>query len=136
MLMVQPSFKFVKVIKSTKNLIIGKDSFISYGASLDLTGLISIGNNCMITSGVRIYTHSHYLTNKRNFSTKRDIKIISEKPIVIEDNVIIWDRAMIMPSVEIIHKGCVILSGTVLTKSTTGEYQIWGGNPAKLIKIR
>ncbi len=39
-------------------------------------------------------------------------------------------------SVEIIHKGCMILSGTVLTKSTTGEYQIWGGNPAKLIGIK
>ena len=43
---------------------------------------------------------------------------------------------MIMPSVEIIHKGCMILSGAVLTKSTTGEYQVLGGNPAELIKIK
>jgi len=134
--MTQPSFKFAKVIKPTKNLTIGKDSIVSYSANLDLTGLIMIGNNCMITSGVRIYTHIHYLLKKRDFSIKKEGKIVSENSIIIEDDVIIWDFAMIMPSVEIIHRGCMILSGAVLTKSTTGEYQVWGGNPAKLIKIK
>lgn len=134
--MIQPSFKFVKVIKPTENLTIGKDTIISYSANLDLTGSIIIGDNCMITAGVRIYTHSHYLLKKRNFSIKRDGEITEKNPIIIEDDVILWDFVMIMPAVEIIHKGCMILSGAVLTKSTTGEYQIWGGNPAKLIKVK
>jgi len=129
-------FKIMKDVIPSKNLTIGKDSDISRGSHLDLTGSITVGNNCMITNGVRIYTHSHYLSKNRDFSLKDDIKVISKNPIIIEDNVIIWDNAMIMPSVEIIHKGCVILAGTVLVKSTTGEHQIWGGNPAKLIKMR
>ncbi len=135
-LMVDPHFKFYRTVKSKENLKIGKNSVVSYMAHLDLTASITIGEDCMITDGVRIYTHSHYLLNKRDFSLKKEGKAVKPNPIVIEDNVIIYSNAMIMPSVKRIHKGCMILSGAILTRSTTAPYQIWGGNPAKLIKIK
>jgi len=43
-------------------------------------------------------------------------------------------EAMIMPGVRI-GDGAVIAAGSVVTKNV-GPYEIWGGNPAKLIKRR
>ena len=72
---------------------------------------------------------------KREFD-ERAGTVETMHPLVIEDNVAIFSDCIIMPSVEIIHKSCVILTGSVLTKSTTAPYQIWGGNPAKLLKLK
>lgn len=131
-----PYFKIPKIVGGPRsNLIVGENTIISHLAHLDVSAPITIGRDCMISDGVRIYTHSHYLWNNREFSLK-DTHTKSKQPIIIEDNVVIYANSIILPNVERIHKSCMILSGSVLTKSTTGPYQIWAGNPAKLIKVK
>ena len=73
---------------------------------------------------------------KKEFDADEAESEITFHPLVIEDNVAIFADSIIMPSVEIIHKSCLIISGSVMTKSTTAPYQIWGGNPAKLLRLK
>ena len=53
---------------------------------------------------------------------------------VIGNDVWIGAEAMIMPGINIAD-GCVIGARSLVTKNI-GPYEIWGGNPAKLIKKR
>jgi acetyltransferase-like isoleucine patch superfamily enzyme len=56
------------------------------------------------------------------------------REVIIEDYIWIVTRAMIMPGVSI-GNGAVIAAGSVVTKNLT-PYQVVGGVPAKLIKLR
>ena len=47
---------------------------------------------------------------------------------------VIGSRVTILPGVHI-HKGAVVASGAVVTKDV-GEYEVVGGVPAKLIRMR
>ncbi len=113
----------------------GFDTIISPSAIIDYSAKITIGNNCLISHRTVIHTHKHPLYMKREFDERAET-VETLHPLVIEDNVAIFSDCLIMPSVEIIHKSCVILSGSVLTKSTTAPFQIWGRNPAKFIKLK
>ena len=53
---------------------------------------------------------------------------------IIGNDVWIGAEALIMPGVQIAD-GAVIASRAVVTKNV-GAYEIWGGNPARLIKKR
>lgn len=117
------------------NLSVGDSTWVSPSVIFDTSAKITIGNNCLITHRTVIYTHSHPGYLKREFDDL-DLQQIETSPLVIEDDVCIFSDCIIMPSVERIHKSCIIMTGSVLTKSTTAPYQIWGGNPAKLIKYK
>lgn len=56
------------------------------------------------------------------------------KVTIIEDDVWIGARVIIMPECHI-GKGSIIAAGAVVTKNI-GEYEIWGGVPARLLKKR
>lgn len=115
---------------SGKEISIGNNSGI--GINARISGPLEIGDNVMMGPDVMIYTSNH------NFS---DINIpmiqqgSSEKEkVVIEDDVWIGARAIILKGVHI-KKGAIIGAGAVVTKNV-GEYEIVGGNPAKLIRKR
>ena len=116
-----------------EKLKVGSHTLISATAIIDLTAQVTIGDHCLISHRVKIHTHKHPLYMKKEFDADEAEYEITLHPLVIKDNVAIFADSIIMPSVERIHKSCLILSGSVLTKSTTAPYQIWGGNPAKLI---
>lgn len=56
------------------------------------------------------------------------------KVTIMEDDVWIGARVIIMPECHI-GKGSIIAAGAVVTKNI-GEYEIWGGVPARLLKKR
>ncbi len=59
---------------------------------------------------------------------------ISVKKVVIGDDVLVGANAVIFSGCEI-GRGAVILSGAVVSPNTiVGEYEVWGGMPAKKIK--
>lgn len=87
---------------------------------------IFIGNNVVITAGVKILTH--YLDP----SQKGRIFRIGE--VHIEDDVFIGVNVIICNSVTI-GKGSIVGAGSVVTKDIP-PYQVWAGNPAKFIKDR
>lgn len=117
---------------------------VDKGASLiigDFTGFsniaisckerITIGNHVKIGGGVKIYDsdfHALDFEDRKNKATDIELK----KPVVIEDGCFIGAHSIILKGVTI-GKESIIGAGSVVTKSVP-EKEIWGGNPAKMIR--
>ena len=88
--------------------------------------LITIGNNCQITDGVKIFTHggAHVA---RKFYPNFDIF----GKVIIGNNVYIGNNALILPGV-IIKDNVIVAAGSVVTKSIPDNVVV-AGNPAKII---
>lgn len=87
---------------------------------------IVIGNNVGIAHNTKIYTLGHNI-NSAKFETKG-------APVVIEDDAFVFSNSLIMPGVTI-HKGAVVLAGSVVTKDVPA-WSVVGGNPARVIRER
>ncbi len=111
---------------SLKNLTIGKDTIIGYGAFLDGRDKITIGDHVDIASEVMLYNSEHDI-NSENFEA-------SFGPVEIGDYCFIGPRAIILPGVKI-GKGAVVAAGAVVTKDVA-EFAIIGGVPAEVIGER
>ncbi len=111
---------------------IGENVSIGSFSLLDYSGELIIGNNCTISEGVKIYTHTH-----RFQADSLDIKKskIERNSLVIEDYVWIGANAIVLPSVKKIGYGAIIGAGSVVTKDVK-EHSIVAGNPAKIVASR
>ena len=124
------------------NSCMGKYSFCGYDCKILNC---EIGSFCSIADGVIVGGAMHPIewvstspvfyygrdSVKKKFSEhKRDI----EKKTVIGNDVWIGDRATIKAGVTI-GDGAVIGMGSIVTKNV-GSYEIWAGNPARLIRER
>ncbi len=88
--------------------------------------LITIGNNCQITYGVRIFTHGGGQVVRRQIP---DFDAFGR--VIIGNFVYIGNNSLIMPGVKI-EDGALIAAGSVVTKSIPPKVVV-GGNPAKII---
>ena len=88
--------------------------------------LIKIGNNCQITSGVKIFTHggAHVLRDEIP-----DFDCFGR--VSIGDYVYIGNNSLILPGVTI-GSHVLIAAGSVITKSI-GDNVVVAGNPARII---
>ncbi len=113
------------------------------------TDQLIIGNFCSIASGAKFMmggNHGHnynWITTYSLDSFDDDFDGYIKTPpkahktkgnTIIGNDVWIGAEAMIMPGVEIAD-GAVVAARAVVTRKV-GAYEIWGGNPAKLIKKR
>lgn len=108
------------------NLRIGSNCVINNGCRFDNRFPITIGENVSITYGTMILTKGHDIDDP-DFKTKG-------APVEIGDYAWICARAIILPGVKL-GKGCVVLSGAVVSKDVP-EYHVVGGNPARFIRER
>lgn len=114
-------------------IIVGDNTYIGENNNLRAAdGVITIGDNCMISQGVTIVTSNHLIAKNKliveqAWSSKRSA-------IIIEDDVWIGANAVILPDVTI-HKGAVVAAGSIVTKDIP-EYAIVCGNPARIMKYR
>lgn len=106
-----------------------------------------IGKFCSIASGVIIFLGGNHRTDwittypfnsipNSDFEDFKDIKghPATKGDVIIGNDVWIGLNAIILSGVKI-GDGAIIAAGSVITKEV-GPYEIWGGNPAKLIKNR
>lgn len=115
-----------------ENIQLGENTYINGGRFFaSPNAKIIIGKNCLISYDVHMRTDMHNYKKKDSLILEQGHK---EASIIIEDDCWIGYGAQIMAGVHI-AKGCVIAAGAVLTKNT-GEYEVWGGIPAKKIGIR
>lgn len=134
-----------KIFIGANTEILDSALLLSYGGS------ISIGSNCSINACTIIYGHGNttignnvliaghcmIIPNNHVFKSReinvRDQGNIS-RGISIEDDVWIGHGCSILDGVTI-HKGAIIAAGSVVNKSVPA-YCIYGGVPARLIKVR
>ena len=88
--------------------------------------LITIGNNCQITSGVRFHTHGGANVVRRKYP---DFDTFGK--IVVEDWAYIGAGSQLMPGVTI-GEGALVAAGSVVTKSVPAGMVV-GGNPARIL---
>ncbi len=143
----QPSSFFTKDVITGKNFRIGEYTYgkpnILYhesGASL------VIGKFCSIAENTTIFLGGNHRTDwvstypfREIFTREQSLNSINGHPstngdVVIQNDVWIGRNVTILSGVNI-GNGAVIGTGSLVTKDI-GPYEIWGGNPAKLIRKR
>jgi acetyltransferase-like isoleucine patch superfamily enzyme len=105
---------------------IGANTVVNRGCYLDNRVGIKIGSNVSIAHDTKIYTLGHDIDDP--YFSLRGAKV------EIGDYVCIFSNVLIMPGVKL-GKGAVVYAGSVVTKDV-GEYEVVGGNPARLIRHR
>lgn len=124
------------------NSFIGKYSFCGYDCKIVNT---TIGSFCSIASNVKIGLGGHpvnWVSTSCAFYKGRDsiskdmakLEYCEAIETKIGNDVWIGENALIKAGVNIAD-GAIIGMGSVLTKDV-GAYEIWAGNPAKLIRKR
>ena len=88
--------------------------------------LITVGNYCQITRGVKFFTHGGGGAIRRQYPN-----FDCFGKITIGDYVYIGNNAMIMPGVTI-GNNVLVAAGSVVTKSVPSNVVV-GGNPARFI---
>lgn len=105
---------------------IGNNTMISLGSKIDVhRGEVIIGDNCLITSGVKILSHD-------GASRMIDYNDYGNGKVVIGNNVFIGVNAVILKGVKI-GDNSVIGAGAVVSKSVP-EQSLVVGNPGKVIR--
>ena len=126
-------YRFIK-----QHLKIGKDtkiltSFLNFGSE---PYLIEIGDNCLITSGVKFLTHDGSVAILFKKYKNINLSEVYGKynklgRIKIGNNVFIGINSIIMPNVNI-GDNVIIGAGSVVTKNIPSNY-VYAGNPAREI---
>lgn len=120
------------IIGSNAKIIIGDNVGISQTALIAHSDII-IGNNVKIGAGSKLYsTNFHSLNFLLRRETSSDKVNTQTAPISIGDDVFIGAGCIILKGVKIGNRS-IIGAGSVLTKSVPQD-EIWGGNPAKMIR--
>lgn len=88
--------------------------------------LITVGSNCQITTGVRIFTHGGGNVARNKYP---NFDVFGK--VIIGDWVYIGTNSLIMPGVTI-GDGALIAAGSVVTKSVPPKVVV-GGNPARIL---
>jgi acetyltransferase-like isoleucine patch superfamily enzyme len=108
---------------------LGENSFLNNDCTLIVIGKVIIGKNVMIAPKCSIICGSHnYKDIGIDYINQSDV----EGEIIIGDNVWIGTNCCILSNVTI-GDGSIIGAGSVLTKNV-GRFELWAGNPAKVIK--
>ncbi|MBN8696776.1 MAG: CatB-related O-acetyltransferase [Bacteroidetes bacterium] len=143
----QPSSIFTKDLISGENFQIGE---YTYGKPIVLYqesgASLIIGKFCSFAENTTIFLGGNHRTDwvstypfREIFTQESSLNTISGHPstngdVIIKNDVWIGRNATILSGVKI-ENGAVIGAGSLVTKDI-GPYEIWGGNPAKLIRKR
>lgn len=129
--------RYKRLLYNKKNVKVGKNTriltnWLNFGSE---PYLIEIGDNCVITSGVKFITHDasistlfNYIGEKREVNNEQYTKM---NKIKIKDNCMIGVNSLIMQGVTI-GSNSIIGAGSVVTKDVP-EGVVVAGNPAKEI---
>ena len=115
-------------------IIIGDNVGMS-GVSICAHDQITIGNNVLIGANSFIFdTDFHSLVSDIRLQEIITMRPIGEKtePIKIDNNVFIGANSIIMKGVKI-GENSIIAAGSVVIKDIPSN-EIWGGNPAKMLR--
>jgi acetyltransferase-like isoleucine patch superfamily enzyme len=124
------SFKFDGIWSPGPSIIIGNDVFIGANCEFNIDHGIHIKDNSLIASGCKFIDHDHGVTIGTNMRCQQSVGA----RIVIEEDVWLGVNVVVLKGVTI-GAGAIVAAGAIVNKSIP-ENQIWGGIPAKFIKVR
>lgn len=145
---IQPGFKMNNRESSNPigrfhacSLIVGKEGELLIGKNVGMSATaivchdkIVIGNDVNIGGNVAIYdTDFHSLNPNDRLNREDDIKQTKTKPVKIGNNVFIGAHTTILKGVTIGDN--VVIGACSLVSKDIPSNEIWGGNPAKFIKL-
>ena len=108
------------------NLSVGDYSWLDEDAKLYSVDKITIGANCVVSTGAFLCTASHDMG--------REDFMLTHAPIVLEDGAWVAARAIVLPGVTL-HEGCVVGAGAVVSKDVPA-WTVVAGNPAREVGKR
>jgi acetyltransferase-like isoleucine patch superfamily enzyme len=118
----------------TPQIIIGDGSSIGNYSQITAINKIIIGKNVLTGRNVLITDNAHGKSEPDVMDIPpNERELFSKGATVIGDNVWIGEKVSIMPGVTI-GNGAIIAANSVVTKNVP-ENSLWGGTPAKEIKI-
>lgn len=123
-------YVFFLLTKPKPRLTIGDNVSIGRNSIIAIKDHLIIGSNTEIASNVSIFDQSHGTSKEKLISEQ--LSQISK--VEIGEDVWIGSGATILKGVKI-GKGAIIGANSVVNKDIP-EYEIWGGNPAKFLKMR
>lgn len=114
-----------------EGLFMAEGSTCAENCVFGAAGGLKIGANVIMGQNVRLHSENHVYT-----SLDKPIKEqgVSRQGIVIEDDVWLGSGAVVLDGVKV-AKSCIIGANAVVTKDTV-PFGIYGGIPAKLMKMR
>lgn len=118
-------------IRTPENLTIGDNTNVNHGSEIYAGGGISIGSGTMLAYEVFVMSDSRTFLGE---TPLKEQKGRIKQPVEIGDDVWIGARATILPGVKI-GDHAIVAAGSVVTKNVN-EWEIVGGNPAKVIGKR
>ena len=124
------SFKFDGIWSPGPSILIGNDVFIGANCEFNIDHGIQIKDNSLIASGCKFIDHDHGVDIG---TLMRSQQAIGER-IVIEEDVWLGVNVVVLKGVTI-GAGAIVAAGAIVNKSIPGN-QIWGGIPARFIKVR
>jgi len=120
-------------VDSNATLQIGNNAGIS-NTTLWAHNKVIIGDNVKIGADCLIFdSDGHSTDNLLRRSAKTDSAHSNSAPIIIEEDAFIGARCIITKGVTIGARS-IVAAGSVVTKSIPSD-EVWGGNPAKHIKM-
>jgi len=125
-------FKYDGIYAPGPSIVIGDRVFLGFGCEFNVRRRIEIGPDCLIASGCKFIDHDHG-------TARRDIPLReqpdgAEAEIILGPDVWLGVNVVVLKGVRI-GGGAIVAAGAVVTKEI-GEYEIWGGVPARKIGDR
>jgi acetyltransferase-like isoleucine patch superfamily enzyme len=115
-----------------KGMKLGNNIGLGYGSFYGCGGGIEIGDDTIIGDFVSFHAENHL---HNNISSPVRTQGITRQGILIGKNCWIGAKATILDGVTV-EDGCIIAAGAVVTAGTYTANGIYGGVPAKLIRMR
>jgi len=120
-------------IRNAQNITVGVNSHINQNCCIwcGEKSKITLGDNLLMGPGVKMFSTNHGTSMKEPMTFQES----SEADIIIGNDCWIGANSVILKGVTV-PDGCVIAAGSVVSKSLTDSYAIYGGIPAKKISER
>ena len=125
-------FKYDGIYAPGPSIILRDNVFVGAGCEFNVRRRIEIGADCLIASGCKFIDHDHDVA--RRDLPVREQAAGAEAEIVLGVDVWLGVSVVVLKGVHI-GKGAIVAAGAVVTHDI-GDYEIWGGIPARKIGER
>lgn len=121
---------YIKITGDEAKVILGNEVFIGYGAELDISDSLTLGDHVLIAPGCFITDHHH----KSGAHARIAAQGCESAPVVIEDDAWLGANAVVLPGIRI-GRGAIVGAGAVVTHDVE-PMAIVAGVPARIIGRR